>query len=116
MYVFRIIGLIEVGHYCFYRSKHLWDCVILGGVYVGEVKNTLEATYLFTSHCAVLLSGIIAHPLPAEAPQVGRYAFIGPGGSPSEAGSWEVAAGERSSVYEVWSGGRWWQDVMSAST
>lgn len=90
--------------------------MILGGVYVGEVKNTLEATYLFTSHCAVLLSGIIAHPLPGEAPQVGRYAFIGPGGSPSEAGSWEVAAGERSSVYEVWSGGRPWQDVMSAST
>lgn len=66
--------------------------MILGGVFVGEFKNTLEATYLFTSHCAVLLLGIIAHPLPAEAPQVGRYAFIGPGGSPSEAGSWEVAA------------------------
>lgn len=61
----------------FCRSKHLWDCVILGGIYVGEVKNTLEATYLFTAHCAVLLLGIIAHPLPAEAPQVGRYAFIG---------------------------------------
>lgn len=100
----------------FCRSKHLWDCVILVVIYVGEVKNTLKATYLFTAYCAVLLLGIIGHPLPAEAPQVGRYAFIGPGGSPPEAGSWEVAAGEQSSIYEVWSGERWWRDVMSAST
>lgn len=64
-----------------------------------------QRAYLLTTHCAVLPLWIIVHRLPAQAPQVGRYAFIGPGGSPPEAGSWEVAAGKRSGVYEGGSGG-----------
>lgn len=61
---------------------------------VGWVKNTVGATYLPTTHYALLSLRIIAHSLPAEALQVGVgvwYAFIGARVDVRlpEAGSWE---------------------------
>lgn len=91
------------------------DCGGGGGIYVRQVKNTLECicSQRVSAHCGVLPLRIISHvPSQPKRRRWGDTPFFG--GSPPEVGSWEADAGEWSGVYEVWSGGRWWWRAITS--